>query len=121
MKPVLVYVTAPNRATARRLARHVVEARLAACANLLPAIESVYWWKGRVESGAETAMILKTRAPLVARLAAELRRLHPYECPCVVAIPILGGNPAFLRWVDAEARPTPPGARKGRKSASVSR
>ncbi|MBM4155574.1 MAG: divalent-cation tolerance protein CutA [Lentisphaerae bacterium] len=124
MKQVLVYVTAPDRATARRIACRVVDARLAACANLLPAIESVYWWNGRVEHGAETAMMLKTRASLVPRLTAEILRLHPYECPCVVALPILGGNPAFLRWIDAEA-PAAPAAgrrpRRNRKSASVSR
>jgi len=125
MKVVLVYVTAPDHATARRLARCIVKSRLAACANLLPAIESIYWWKGRIEAASEIALILKTRAPLVPRLTAELLRLHPYECPCVVALPLLGGNPAFLRWIGAETRPAPARRTTRRagtgKPASVSR
>lgn len=107
MSHSVVYVTAPDRATAARLARRMVESRLAACANILPRIDSVYWWEGRLETARETAFLLKTRTRLVPRLTTELRRLHPYECPCIVALPIVAGNPGFLRWIDAETRPAP--------------
>lgn len=105
MKHALVYITAPNRAAAARLARIAVDGRLAACANMLPRIESVYRWKGRVETATETALILKTRMTLIPRLIAAIRKAHPYECPCIVAVPIAGGNPDFLQWIEAETSP----------------
>jgi periplasmic divalent cation tolerance protein len=102
MKHAFVYVTAPSRTLAVRLARMAVDGRLAACANILPRIESVYRWKGRVETAVESALVLKTRMTLVPRLIAALRKAHPYECPCIVALPIAAGNPDFLRWIEAE-------------------
>ncbi len=102
MKHAFVYVTAPSRAQAARLARLAVDGRLAACANIVPRIESIYRWKGRVETATESALILKTRMALVPRLTAALRKAHPYECPCIVALPIAHGNPDFLRWIEAE-------------------
>ena len=98
----LIYVTAPSHDEALRLARVAVEERLAACANVLGPITSVYWWEGKVNQDGEVALLLKTRAALVEALTARLRELHPYECPCVVALAIDGGNPAFLSWIAAE-------------------
>lgn len=108
MKHAFVYVTAPDRTVAARLARHAVDTRLAACANLVPRIESVYRWKGRVETATESALILKTRMALVPRLIAAIRKIHPYECPCIVTLPIAGGDPDFLRWIEAETAPATP-------------
>lgn len=101
---MLVYLTAPNRDEALALARTVVGERLAACANLLGDITSVYWWDGRLNEDREVALILKTRADLVEVLTARLRELHSYTCPCVVALPIASGNPAFLDWIAVETR-----------------
>lgn len=101
---MLVYLTAPNRDEALALARTVVGERLAACANLLGDITSVYWWDGRLNEDREVALILKTRADLVEVLTARLRELHSYTCPCVVALPIVSGNPAFLDWIAVETR-----------------
>lgn len=98
----LVYTTAPDGETARSLARAVVEERLAACANILGAIASVYWWDGRVNEDDEVAMILKTTTGRVEALVGRLRQLHPYQCPCIVMLPVSGGNPDFLAWVAAE-------------------
>jgi periplasmic divalent cation tolerance protein len=101
---MLVYLTAPNRDEALKLARTAVSERLAACANILGDMISVYWWDGNLTEDGEVAVILKTRADLVEALTARLQVLHPYTCPCVVALPIAGGNPAFLDWVVAETR-----------------
>lgn len=98
----LLYITAGNREEAMALGRVLVEARLAACANVLGAITSVYWWQGRVEEGAEVALVVKTRTALVDRVVARVRELHSYACPCVVALPITSGNPAFLQWIGDE-------------------
>lgn len=108
MTEVLVYVTAGSAEEAARLARTLVGERLAACANILGPIASVYWWEGKLEEAAETAFLLKTRRALVPALTERIKALHGYDCPCVVAIPIEGGNPAFLAWIAAEtAAPAP--------------
>lgn len=98
----LVYVTAPSHEEALRLAHLAVGERLAACANVLGLITSIYWWEGRLNQEPEVALVLKTRAAQVDALVAKLREAHPYECPCVVSLPIAGGNPAFLAWIAAE-------------------
>lgn len=104
----LVYVTTPSKEEAVRLGRLVVDARLAACANVLPSMTSVYWWEGKVTTGEEAVLLLKTRAALVDRIAATIAAEHGYECPCVVAVPLVGGHRPFLDWIDQETRP--PGA-----------
>lgn len=100
----LVYITAPSQEEALRLAQALVGERLAACANVLGPITSVYWWDGTLNQDSEVALVLKTRADLVEPLTARARELHPYDCPCVVALPIDGGNPAFLQWIAAETQ-----------------
>lgn len=98
----LVYVTAPDAARAQALAFSVVEAHLAACANILGAMTSVYRWQGAIETSGEISVLFKTRADLVPALTDHVRARHPYEIPCVVAVPIMGGEPAFLDWIGAE-------------------
>lgn len=98
----LCYVTAGSHDDALRIARAVVAEQLAACANVIGGMTSVYRWDGAVQEDAEVVLLLKTRAELVERLTARVVALHSYDCPCVVALPIEGGNPAFLRWIDAE-------------------
>jgi periplasmic divalent cation tolerance protein len=102
MTPVLVYVTSASRDEALRIGRALVEERLAACANIYGEIRSIYRWEGQVQDDAEIVVILKTRAGLVERLSDRIRALHSYDCPCVVAVPITGGNPEFLAWIGAE-------------------
>ena len=102
MSVCMVYITAGDEAEAKALGRALVEARLAACANVLPGITPIYWWEGKVEEGREVALIAKTRADLVERLTAFVKERHSYDCPCVVALPIAAGNPAFLDWIAAE-------------------
>lgn len=102
MSRTLVYITASSREEALMLARRLVEERLAACANVLGEITSVYWWEGRLQEDGEVAVIAKTRADLVPAVIARVKELHSYSCPCVVALPITEGNPAFLEWIDGE-------------------
>ena len=102
MSQHLVYVTAPTAEEARAIAKTIVSERLAACANILGAMESVYWWDGAVQSEPEVSFILKTKSELLERLIARVKALHSYDCPCVVALPIVAGNPNFLNWIDKE-------------------
>lgn len=99
-----VYVTTGDEAEADRIAATVVEERLAACANVIPGMRSVYRWQGKVERGQETVLILKTTEALSTQLAARIKALHSYEVPCVVTLAVDGGNPDFLAWVAAETR-----------------
>ncbi len=102
MSVAFVYVTAGSPEEAYTIARTVVGERLAACANVLGGVTSIYWWEGRLEEAGEAALILKTRVALIEALTARIKALHSYECPCVVALPVAGGNAAFLDWICAE-------------------
>lgn len=98
----LIYVTAETAEEARRIARVLVEERLAACANVLGPVTSYYWWQDALQEDSEAVLVAKTREDLVERLVERVVALHNYECPCVVALPIESGNPAFLDWIAAE-------------------
>lgn len=100
----LVYMTAASREEARTIGRTLVEERLAACANVIDGMESVYWWQGKLTEDREAVLIAKTRAALVPALTERVKQLHSYTVPCVVALPILDGNPAYLAWLTAETR-----------------
>ena len=104
MTLTMIYITTSSRDEALRIGRTVVGDRLAACANVLPGVTSVYWWQGEVQEEGETSLILKTRSELVERLTRRVKELHTYDCPCVVALPIAGGNPDFLQWIAEETR-----------------
>ncbi|MEX2502805.1 MAG: divalent-cation tolerance protein CutA [Trueperaceae bacterium] len=97
-----VYMTAPDEATAARLARKLLELRLIACANVLPAVRSWYRWEGDVHDDAEVALLCKTRAELLPELQREAALLHPYDVPCIVAWPIASGHEPYLDWVRQE-------------------
>jgi periplasmic divalent cation tolerance protein len=97
----MAYVTAPDRTTARRIARAVVERGLAACANLWP-VESFYRWRGKREETGEFVIVFKTRASILPELIGEVRRLHPSEVPCIVSYPMGPALAEYLDWIDAE-------------------
>jgi periplasmic divalent cation tolerance protein len=98
----MVYMTAADEDEAARIGRALVEARLAACVNIIPGMRSFYRWQGEVRDDHEVVMIAKSRRTLVDALVARVKELHGYECPCVVALPIEGGNRDFLDWIVAE-------------------
>ncbi len=96
---LLVLSTFPDAATARRIARQLVEAKCAACVNILPALESIYRWEGKVEEAKETLVLIKTTTDRFAALQDSLRQLHPYDVPEIIALPVDRGLPEYLRWV----------------------
>jgi periplasmic divalent cation tolerance protein len=107
---VLVLVTAPDLRTGRRIALAALRARLIACANLVPGIESHYWWKGRIDSAKEVLLVLKTTARRVAALEKLVLAEHPYETPEFVVVPFTGGSKRYLEWVEQSV--TAPGGSK---------
>ena len=98
---VFIYTSAPDVETAKIIARAAVEERLAACANILPHMESIYRWKGKIEEAREVVLILKTRAVLFDKLEARIKALHPYECPCIISLPLACGSSDYLAWIRA--------------------
>lgn len=102
MSAVMIYITAASEEEARTIGRALVDGRLAACANVFPSITSIFRWEGRVTEGHEAALILKTTAGKVEALVAKVQEIHSYSCPCVVALPIVGGAAPFLEWIAGE-------------------
>jgi periplasmic divalent cation tolerance protein len=100
----VVLVTAPDRKTARALARAALKARLVACANLIPKIESHYRWHGKIESGSEVLLVLKTANSKLATLEKLILARHPYETPEFLALPLRAGNKNYLGWLAANCR-----------------
>ena len=103
MKPAtkfaVVLVTAPDLKTARALAKAVLKARLIACANLVPKIESHYWWHGKIESNTETLLVLKTQKSKLAALEKLVLAKHPYDTPEFIVLPLSAGNKKYLDWL----------------------
>lgn len=98
-KFVLALVTAPDLKTARQLARAALEARLVACANLVPGVESHYWWRDGLDRSSEVLLLLKTRSALVRPLENLIVGLHPYDTPEFIALELSAGNRRYLDWI----------------------
>jgi periplasmic divalent cation tolerance protein len=96
---IVVFMTAANREEAARIADKLVESRLAACVQILPEMESVYRWQGRIERQQELLVIAKTTLPKFDQLEKEVRALHSYETPEIVAIPLSSGSEPYLQWL----------------------
>jgi periplasmic divalent cation tolerance protein len=104
---VIVLTTLPADADAATFAQALVEARLAACVNLLPVMESIYRWEGNVEQERERQVVIKTSSSRMAALWERVRELHPYDVPEFVVLPIVDGNDAYLRWLGESTRDPP--------------
>jgi periplasmic divalent cation tolerance protein len=103
----IVLVTAPDLRAARLLARAALEARLAACANLVPGVESHYWWRGKIERGGEVLLIFKTTRRRLATLEKLILAKHPYETPEFLVLTIKAGTERYLDWLDGSVREKP--------------
>ena len=102
MEPLLIITNCPDEDTANAIALALVEARLAACVNILPRCQSIYRWQGAVDTASEVPLLVKTTAGNYAVLEAAIRERHPHEVPEIIAIPIARGLPAYLNWLAAE-------------------
>ena len=102
----LVLVTAPDLKTARALAKAALATKLIACANLIPKIESHYWWQGKMESGPEVLLLLKTQTTKLAALEKLVLARHPYDTPEFLVLPLAAGNQKYLAWLAASCRQT---------------
>lgn len=101
----VVYVTCAERGSAERIASALVEDRLAACANIVPGVTSVFHWEGRVDTDPEVLLIIKTRSDLLGALENRVTALHDYDVPEIIALPIIGGSRQYLDWIDENLHP----------------
>ena len=102
MDNILVFITASSEEEAARIAHALVAGRLAACVNIVKGMRSVYRWQGKIEDEAEVLMIAKTQGRLFGRLSEKVRELHSYTVPEVIAVPIISGAEAYLKWLKEE-------------------
>ncbi len=100
MQPIIVFITCSNVFEGQRIANLLVENRLAACVNLVKDIKSIYWWKGNIERSDEVLLIVKSDIRVLEKLINTVKSNHSYTVPEIVAVPIVGGNPDYLKWLD---------------------
>jgi len=99
---IVVLTTCESEEQAQRLARHLIEQRLAACVNILPGARSIYRWKDKIEDATEFVLIIKSRREIFVKLREAIGRLHSYEIPEVIALPVVDGSEPYLNWLDRE-------------------
>jgi periplasmic divalent cation tolerance protein len=99
---VVILVTVGTREEADVIADVLLEQNKAACVNIIPAVDSHFRWEGKLETGQEALLIIKTQASLVDEVTSLVKTIHSYDVPEVIALPIIGGNPEYLAWIDTE-------------------
>ncbi len=121
---IVILITVPSQEAGSRIARALVEERLAACVNLVPGLTSTFWWEGSIQTETEALLLVKTRRSHFEALAARVRSLHPYTVPEIIAIPLAAGSQPYLDWIrdavvpaDGTANPTEPRRKQNRRTA----
>jgi periplasmic divalent cation tolerance protein len=99
---IIVFTNVPDRALATALARALLDQRLAACVNIGAPVESIYHWRGQIETGQEVPVLVKTRSALYTNVEDAIRKIHPYDTPEIIAIPIAAGSARYLEWLGDE-------------------
>ncbi|RLG75782.1 MAG: divalent-cation tolerance protein CutA [Thermoprotei archaeon] len=102
--PVVVLITVPNSEVAEKIANMLVSEHLAACANIVPDVTSIYFWEGKVCKDKELLLVIKTRASLMRELVSAVRKAHPYTVPEIIALPIVAGFDGYLKWIEDVTR-----------------
>ncbi len=98
---IIIFVTAKDKKEATKIANGLLKAKLIACANIIPGVQSLFWWQGKIDRGSEVLLILKTKKSLFKKVEAQVKVLHSYTTPEIIALPIAAGSEAYLKWVDA--------------------
>jgi periplasmic divalent cation tolerance protein len=104
--PVVIFITCKDPAEAEKIAGALVERRLIACGNITTEITSIFQWKGNIENDQEVLMIAKSRNDIMENIIAEVKKLHSYETPEIIAMPIVSGSSDYLEWITAETTPS---------------
>jgi periplasmic divalent cation tolerance protein len=103
-KFIIVFVTVKNKKEAEKIANILLNSRLAACINIVPLIQSRYWWKGKIEKSNESLLIIKTRKNVIKQLIKTVKENHSYTVPEIISVPIIHGNVDYLNWIEKEVK-----------------
>jgi periplasmic divalent cation tolerance protein len=101
---VVLLVTAGDSEEAHKIANALLGRKQAACVNIVPQVNSLFWWQGKLDSAQENLLIIKTRASLLDPATKTVKEIHSYEVPEIIALPVIGGNPDYLEWIDSELK-----------------
>jgi periplasmic divalent cation tolerance protein len=101
---IVIFVTTSSEPEAHKIAELLLTKRKAACVNIVPKVESSFWWQGKLEAAEESLLIIKTKASLLAEIVSLVKAAHSYEVPEIIVLPIIGGNEDYLKWIDDEVR-----------------
>jgi periplasmic divalent cation tolerance protein len=101
---IVIFVTTSTEEEAHRIAELLLGRRKAACVNIVPSVDSSFWWQGKLDSAQESLLIIKTKASLLPEIIELVKGIHSYEVPEIIALPIIGGNENYLNWVDDEVK-----------------
>ena len=101
---IIVLITAGSEEEARKIAKSLVREKKAACVNIVPRVDSVFRWKGKIDSARESLLLIKARASLLAEIISLVKQVHSYEVPEIIALPIIGGSEEYLKWLDSACR-----------------
>ena len=101
---VVVLVTTSSREEARKVTETLLDHRKVACVNIVPQVESRFWWQGKIDSAQECLLVIKTKRSVLEEVTDLVKTVHSYEAPEIIALPIVGGNPDYLKWIDQETQ-----------------
>jgi periplasmic divalent cation tolerance protein len=101
---IVIFITTSSEQEGRKIAELLLTRRKAACVNIVPKVDSSFWWQGRLDSARESLLIIKTRASLLQEVIDLVKEVHSYSAPEIIALPIIGGNQDYLKWIDDEVK-----------------
>ncbi|TAL62633.1 MAG: divalent-cation tolerance protein CutA [Bacteroidetes bacterium] len=99
MKIIFVYIVCQDKPEAKNIGKILLQERMAACVNIFDKMNSMYWWKGKIEEANETVLIAKTTKKQFPKLSKKIKTIHSYEMPCILQIPVTGGNKKYVNWL----------------------
>ncbi len=99
---VVIFITTADNGEANRVSEHLLNKKKIACVNIIPKVNSLFWWQGKIETEEERLLIIKTKASVLSEIVNLVKEVHSYEVPEIIALPIIGGNEDYLRWIIEE-------------------
>lgn len=101
---IVIFITAKDATEAKTISDRLLEEKLIACANIVEGVQSVFWWQNKIDNAKETLMILKSKQVLFEKIVKTVKAHHSYDVPEIIALPIVDGNPDYLKWIDDSVR-----------------